>query len=55
MAKEENKEVKDVKIDDLVMCEGTEKAKYIQTGRKVKLHKVQAERLEKMGYVKIVK
>ena len=54
MAKEEKKEI-EVKISDMVEVIGTEKAKYIRTGRKTKLHKIQAERLAKLGFVNIVK
>ena len=55
MAEKEAKKGIEVKISDIVEVVGTEKAKYIRTGRKTKLHRLQAERLAKLGYVTIVK
>ena len=56
MAKEEvKKEEKTVKIEDMVTVIGTEKAKFIPTGAKKVIHRIQAERLEKLGYVKFEK
>lgn len=46
---------KEVKKNDLVKVRATEKAKYIKTGRVTELHKVQAEKLAKLGYVEILK
>ena len=55
MAEKEAKKEIEVKISDMIEVVGTAKAKFIRTGRKTELHRVQAERLAKLGYVTIVK